>query len=328
MLHSQGVDLWQLESPEIRRKLDIIPGFAKMHFLKNGEQLMIQTDKRSFTWLEVDTCRELKKFDLPEGTICFQTLNDGNMIIGQRNRSYNAEKARRAKKRMITTYRNLESIPDIDYEFTSGVKSHRTRSRQMLRLKSDLNLVMENAMLPESQIKANRDGVMGENENLTSAFRLDTQSGKGEKIVNNGGKNTQQGTERFSGQSTRQKNRKVKRGLQVSIVLDDETDEKLPAVNQFGSRGRTSLASHYFTESELDNMVEYTTNEKELSRIKESTIQGEVSDKDFESYSKKESSITTNGKESVSKSKNSFLYFIMNFISFQKMSLLITKKLI
>ena len=166
VLHSQGVDLWQLETPEIHRKLDITPGFAKMHFLLNGEQLMIQTDKRNFTWLEVDTCRILKTFELPEGTTCFKTLGDGNMIISMRNKNYDSEKAKRVKKRMLTTFRNLDSIPDLGNEFNSIMKSHRSRTRRMMRLKSDLNLVMDKAMLPKSQVKMKKEETV--EENITS----------------------------------------------------------------------------------------------------------------------------------------------------------------
>lgn len=226
VLHSQGVDLWQLETPEIHRKLDIIPGFAKMHFLENGEQLMIQTDKRNFTWLEVDTCRILKTFELPEGTSCFKTLGDGNMIIAMRNRNYDSEKAKRVKKRMLTTFRNLESIPDLGNEFNSIMKSHRSRTRRMMRLKSDLNLVMDKAVLPESQVRAKRQST---EENITSNIRFSKAD-------------------------------------QPSVDLDTNVSHR---------RMSGRMDSHYFTDSEMFNIDDFETNEKDkndLSKIREEEL--------------------------------------------------------
>lgn len=108
VLHSAGVDVWQLESPQISTTLTNKSGFSRMFLLDNGKELMIDFEGGYFFMLEVDTFRIIKEFKLPSGTRMYRQLSDGDLLVVLKNKDYNRGWADKQKKKLARSSRNMD----------------------------------------------------------------------------------------------------------------------------------------------------------------------------------------------------------------------------
>ena len=113
MLHRGGVNVWQLESPEIETKISNKSGFSKMFLLEDQEHLMIEFEGGDFYLMEVDTFRIVKRFKLPRGTRMYRQLGDGDLLVVLRNRHYKEDWAQRQKRKLRQSMRHLGGLSKI-----------------------------------------------------------------------------------------------------------------------------------------------------------------------------------------------------------------------
>ena len=113
-LHKEGIDFWQLVNPVIKFEVKKRCKLARMYFLEDSEHLMMVCDDKYFYLVEVDTFRIIREFAMPQGGYMYNLLPNGDVLVAVKNLFYNSETARIKKSRIPKTYRNLESVQEIE----------------------------------------------------------------------------------------------------------------------------------------------------------------------------------------------------------------------
>ena len=113
-LHAKGVDFWQLINPDIQFEVKQQCKLARMYFLQDSEHLIMVCDDKYFYLIEVDTFRIIREFHIPQGGYMYNLLPNGDILVAIKNIFYNADEARVKKARLPKTYRNLESVQEIE----------------------------------------------------------------------------------------------------------------------------------------------------------------------------------------------------------------------
>jgi hypothetical protein len=133
-LHDNGLDFWQLVNPDIQLQVKQQCKLARMFFLQDSEHMMMVCDDVYFYLIEVDTFRVIREFTIPQGGYMYSLLPNGDVLVAIENEFYNQEHARLKKARMPKTYRNLESVQEIEsVQESSDDNSEESSAKNELR---------------------------------------------------------------------------------------------------------------------------------------------------------------------------------------------------
>ena len=114
VLHENGIDFWQLINPVIKFEVKQRCKLARMYFLQDSEHIMMVCDDRYFYLLEVDTFRIIREFPIPQGGYLYNLQPNGDILVAVKNLFFNSSEAKLKKSRLPKTYRNLESVQEIE----------------------------------------------------------------------------------------------------------------------------------------------------------------------------------------------------------------------
>ena len=134
--HEKGIDCWQLINPEINFEVKEKCSLARMYFLQDNEHIMMVCDDRYFYLIEVDTFKIIREFSMPQGGYLYNLQPNGDVLIAIKNLFYNGEMAKKKKARLPKTYRNIESVLEIE-----SVRNSMEDSDELNPLQKDLRKV-------------------------------------------------------------------------------------------------------------------------------------------------------------------------------------------
>ena len=167
VLHDNGLDMWQLESPVIQNTLWDLSQYARMYFLEDGEHLIIEFEKKKFFLIEVDTFRVVKEYRLPSNASLHFQLMNGDLLVVLKNEEYDPVIAEAARLNDDNP-RNKESLRDIKIKEEFGTGSYDNSDDN---LKSQLrSVIAKNKMMKKD--KSNVEGM----DNFPQKKMVDTDT--------------------------------------------------------------------------------------------------------------------------------------------------------